>query len=259
MKNVLPLVCFFLFSLALGAQSPLRVEPTEVRKDVTASLLNDAYEEVSNIVIRNTSNRPLQIKWEEVVARQPAGWSISVCDEYGTYAPFSIANKSKRPISLAPGEATELYLHVQPNGRAGRAKVEVPLSLLTDPGKVLHTAVFDISIAGTQPAAAEAVPVLATPASAAPARPALNKRSPGIYPNPAVDRFYVNLPPGVELGRVDVLNTLGRRVKSYEGRLDENGYKIDTLPEGIYLIGLYDSQGKVIKTLRLLHRSGSGA
>lgn len=258
MKNILPFVCFFLFSLVLAAQSPLQVEPIEVRKDVTASLLNEAYEEVSNIVIRNTSNRPLQIKWEEVVARQPAGWSISVCDEYGTYAPFSISNKSKRPISLAPGETTELYLHVQPNGRAGRAKVEVPLSLLTDPGKILHTAVFDISIAGTQAATPTPVAVSAPPATQ-PAQPVVKKRGTSIYPNPAVDRFFVQLPPGVELGRVEILNTLGRRVKSYEGQLDENGYKIDSLPEGIYLIGLYDNQGKVIKTLRLLHRAGSGA
>jgi hypothetical protein len=258
MKKLLPLFFIFCFSGMLVAQSPLRVEPTEVRKDVTASLLNAAYEEVSNVVIRNTSNRPVQIKWEEVVARQPAGWSISVCDEYGTYAPFSIANKTKRPISLGPGEATELYLHVQPNGRAGRAKVEVPLSVLTDPGKILHTAIFDISITGAEPAP---TPNAATPAAAtsAPRRPATRSRSPGIYPNPAVDHFYVQLPPGVELGRVDILNTLGRRVKSFEGRLDENGYKIDSLPEGIYLIGLYDSQGKVIKTLRLLHRAGSGA
>jgi hypothetical protein len=256
MKKLLPLFLFFCCFGVLAAQSPLRVEPTEVRKDVTASLLNDAYEEVSNIVIRNISSRPLQIKWEEVVARQPAGWSISVCDEYGTYAPFSIANKTKRPISLGPGEATELYLHVQPNGRPGRAKIEVPLSVLTDPGKVLHTAVFDISIAGAEPTP---TPVTATPATTTPSRPAVKSRSPGIYPNPAVDRFYVQLPAGVELGRVEILNTLGRRVKSFEGSLDENGYKIDNLPEGIYLIGLYDSQGKVIKTLRLLHRAGSGA
>jgi hypothetical protein len=241
-------------SLALWAQSPLRVEPIEVRKDVAASLLDKAYEEVNNIVIRNISTRPLQVKWDEVIARQPAGWSISVCDEYGTYAPFSMANQTKRPINLSPGESAELYLHVQPNGRAGRAKIEVPLSLLTDPGKVLHTAIFDISISGAE--AVEATPT-STPVAAP--RPVVKPRGPSIYPNPAVDRFYVNLPANVELGRIDILNTLGRRVRSFEGGLDENGYKIDALPEGIYLIGLYDNQGKVIKTLRLLHRAGSGA
>jgi hypothetical protein len=256
MKQYLPLVFLFLFSTVLAAQSPLRVEPTEIRKDVAASLLNDAYEEVSNIVIRNTSTRPVQVKWEEVIARKPAGWSISVCDEYGTYAPFSLATRSKRPISLGPGESTELYLHVQPNGRAGRAKVEVPLSLLTDPGKVLHTAVFDISIAGAE--ATHEVPAVAVP-TAKPAAAMSKTRGPSVYPNPAVDRFFINLPANVVLGRVEILNTLGRSVKRFEGPLDENGYLIDALPEGIYLIGIYDNQGKVIKTLRLLHRAGSGA
>lgn len=254
MKQHLPLVFFFFLATALAGQSPLRVEPTEVRKDVAASLLNDAYEEVSNIVIRNTSTRPVQVKWDEVISRRPAGWSISVCDEYGTYAPFSSANRSKRPINLGPGESTELYLHVQPNGRSGRAKVEVPLSLLTDPGKVLHTAVFDISISGPE---ATEKPVAVKPVAAPPS--ATKARGPSIYPNPAVDRFFINLPADIELGRVEILNTLGRSVKRFEGALDENGYPIDALPEGIYLIGLYDSQGKVIKTMRLLHRAGSGA
>lgn len=244
MKQAILLTYLFLCVLAVSAQPLLRVEPSVLRKDVSVDLLDVSYEEVSKVSITNTSSRFLQVRWDRLVVQQPGNWEVSICDDLRTYPPFVNSNLDlgfgvNSPIELSPGESFDLYLNVKPYGSAGRATIEIPLSLLTDPGKVVQRAVFHVGIDDRQ----------------RPTRQASESRSATLYPNPAVDRFYVNLPAGQELGRVEIYNTLGRRVRNFPHTQDGLSYDVSGLPEGVYLVSLIDRSGKVIKTMRLLHRN----
>ena len=61
-------------------------------------------------------------------------------------------------------------------------------------------------------------------------------------------------PPGTKLGRIEVSNTLGNRLKRFDRPAGKDGYDVEGLPDGLYLISIYDDKGKKLKTLRLLHR-----
>jgi len=53
---------------------------------------------------------------------------------------------------------------------------------------------------------------------------------------------------------VEISNALGNRLRKYDRPDGKQGYDVENLPDGLYLISIYDDKGKKLKTLRLLHR-----
>ncbi len=258
MKHTL-LLLFFGLVLALPhgrSQSLLAVEPAIVNKQINIDLLDTDYEEVAKVTVRNTSERLLQLRYDRLVVQQPGEWETIVCDNLTAFPPFMVPNGEARqvsntPVQLAPGQTFDLYLTIKPQGQSGQATIEVPFSLITDPGKVVQTAVFHVRFDDLQ--------ALTPPAPVPPVVAATNGngKTPSIrlYPNPTTDRFYVSLPRNQQLGRIEVLNTLGRRVRTFDQTAEGASYDISGLPEGVYLVSLFDDKGKIIRTLRLLHRN----
>lgn len=245
-KFILLSVIVLAFISWVQAQTALRVEPSIVSKQVVIDQNDRNYEDVSKVTVRNTTDRILQLRWDRVVINMPDGWEVNVCENLVSYPPFRKANAAANapaPIELAPGETFDLYLTVKPYGQYGEASIEVPLSLITNPSQPIQTAAFNIRVDNDRQRSVEI----------SPARPTVTQ--PRIYPNPATDRFYVSLPRNVELGRVEIFNTLGRQVQAYERASSNEAFDISQLPEGVYLVSLYDLQGKPLRTLRLLHRS----
>lgn len=243
-----------MFSARITAQSLLAMEPGIVRKQVTVNLLNNAYEEVSKVSVRNTSGRTLRLRWNKVVVQQPAGWESQICDDYASYPPQATTNYDpmrgiNAPVVLAPGESFEMYLHLFPYGRAGDATIEIPFRLIGEGNTdVVQRAIFHVRIedqnnntsAGSAPSSGSNSRIVATGLR--------------IYPNPVDDRFYISNAPA-NLGRIDVVNALGRKVRSFERPEAAAGFNVSDLPEGVYMVSLVDDRGKIIRTLRMIRRA----
>lgn len=246
--STLSLVCVLLlfWCNSLFAQAiELGIVPNRVDKEVSVSLLDLDFEEISTIVLTNNDNRELQLQWEKTLINQPQGWESLVCSKTPNYAPFQNDSTSefvedRRPFRLAPGESLEFYLILRPNGKTGQGRIKLVFSDLTQPGKSLGEAVFNLQV-NRNPLAQQEEDS---------SKPKVLR----IYPNPAIENFFVEVPSSKKLGRVEVVNTLGRKLKTFDKPAGPEGYDIDDLPEGIYLINIYDADGNKLKTLRLFHR-----
>jgi hypothetical protein len=244
---------FCLFYIGLMGQSALALEPAVVRKQVAVNLLNNAYEEVAKVVVRNVSGRTLRVRWDKVTIQQPAGWETQICDDQASYPPQTTTNYDplrgiNAPVVLAPGASFELYMHFFPYGRPGEATLEVPLRLVGERStEVVQRAVFHMRVDDNSSATASPA-ITARNANAGNAAGAAIR----VYPNPVEDRFYISNAPN--LGRVEVVNALGRKVRSFDRPDASAGFNVSDLPEGVYLVSLIDDRGKTIRTLRMIRR-----
>ena len=68
-----------------------------------------------------------------------------------------------------------------------------------------------------------------------------------IYPNPTTE--YISVTDNSSVAYLYVYNIIGRRVKSFPV-FGGGQYSLRDLPDGMYLIGLVDANGKIMKTVR---------
>ncbi|PPK85090.1 putative secreted protein (Por secretion system target) [Neolewinella xylanilytica] len=242
---MLPLLTL-LSCLTLAAQNgaALRVEPAEISKVIRVDNIDEDFEDVSTVVVTNNSGRTIQLLRENVVRESPRSWSYTALDRASRTTPYVVSADDRqqgRQISLRPGESATFFVVLRPEGIAGTGTTELRFSDLTFPGTTLASASISTTVARQDsqtdpPGSTEAATTVR------------------LYPNPATDRFFVETPRSVRLGRVEVTNTLGRRIKSFSGESGADGFDIATLPDGLYLISIFDDSGRKLRTLRLLHR-----
>ena len=73
-----------------------------------------------------------------------------------------------------------------------------------------------------------------------------------LFPNPASESFSVTEAENID--RIILYNMTGRQVRTFEG-CNDNPHYIGDLPNGLYLVTLFNDQSGVVKTLRLMKRS----
>lgn len=258
MKTLL-LLLFSIFGLTLSAQpSSLRVEPANVVKEVVVDDLDEDYQDITTVTVTNTSRRDVQLVQRAEVKTAPRSWAYGVFGRRNQLAPYPMDRTDLdegRPVRLGAGQSASFVLVLQPDGISGEGTVEVVFSDMNVPGKTLATAVFSTKILRRPRVDAGSPPDLGTEAASRPA--AASRPTPTtvrLYPNPARENFFVEAPPGTDIGRVEVANTLGNRLRKFNGPAGPDGYDIENLPDGLYLVYIYDKNGKKLKTLRLLHR-----
>lgn len=69
-----------------------------------------------------------------------------------------------------------------------------------------------------------------------------------VFPNPMIDFFGINNDEVV--GGVVIFNTVGRKIKSFEGQKSEH-YNVADLPAGIYLVQILNKSNKIVQTQRI--------
>lgn len=231
-------------------QAALRIEPANVTKEVVVDDLEEGYQDITHITVTNTSERTLTVAPEQVTGKKPSDWTYGTYSRRNQSAPFVLPQnkeEAKQPVTLNPGESASFAVVLDSEGVTGQGTVGLIFTDRSLPGVTLGTANFTTRIVRRATATNSAGSQINRPRRPIPT-------TVNLYPNPARERFFIEAPAGVRLGRIDVANALGKRLKSFDKPNGEEGYDIEKLPDGLYLISIYDDRGKKLKTLRLLHR-----
>lgn len=72
-----------------------------------------------------------------------------------------------------------------------------------------------------------------------------------VFPNPTSQFFSISETKGIS--KLGVFNLVGKEMRSFEAVSGEK-YNVGDLPNGMYLIQLFDSDKKIVSTLRLQKR-----
>jgi hypothetical protein len=256
MKALLLLPSLMLSILGFCQEEVLRVEPANVVQEIVVDNLDESYQDVTTFVVTNNSRRLIQLAYELRMGEKPRSWNYGIFNGSTSSTPYRLDQNTSSPgqsVPLAPGQSATFFIILEPDGISGSGRAEVLFSDLTIPGRTLATATFATKILRR--------PMLngnsSTASGLTDTAPAQSRPTPTtvrLYPNPARERFFVEAPQGTKIGRVEVSNTLGRRLRRFDQPAGEEGYDIEQLPDGLYLISIFDHQGKKLKTLRLLHR-----
>ncbi len=70
-----------------------------------------------------------------------------------------------------------------------------------------------------------------------------------LYPNPAGDYFRIE--NGVNIKDIEIINVLGKTIKTFSAQSQSDNFYIGDLSTGLYLVRMSDKNKSVIKTIRL--------
>lgn len=251
MKQSLLVLLLALCSCCFAQRNTLRVEPANVGKDVVLEEIEKGYQDVTTVTVTNTGDQTIQVVSQQVVIGKPRAWRYGTFNRRSQSSAYTItpANQGNgQPVSLRPGASASFQVVLEPAGVAGDGRVEVRFLNGSASGKQIGKATVTTEITQRNASAAGGQNGGGNFSS----RPV--PTSVNLFPNPARERFFVEAPPGTTIGRVEISNALGNRLRKYDRKDGKQGYDIDNLPDGLYLISIYDDKGKKLKTLRLLHR-----
>ena len=161
----------------------------------------------------------------------PISWFSWICDKNLCYDPSVNSCPPNKPNVLAAGDSMELQVHVNPANTEGSANYE--LNVIDDAGNVLSTINGQILVNSTT------------------AVKDLNASKLTVYPNPTQDFFQVSDTPGLRY--IELFNIVGSKMKSFDA-IPQKQYYVGDMTDGIYLVRLVTSSGKIIKTIRLSKR-----
>ncbi len=210
----------FLFIGNLVAQDILTLSPNPISIAVKTSDLDIA----AKATLKNNSKDTLIVKWTRKIESITQGWSSAVCDKNFCYVPTVDTMK----LLMAPGESSNMDVHIYPMGITGSAKVSLKIEALGKVGNIVTgTYLFNQST---------------------PLKSNVEKESVQLYPNPAQDYFMVTSP--VVLGKIELYNITGDKAKVYYAYKNKR-YYIDDIPSGIYLARMINLQEEIVKTVVL--------
>jgi hypothetical protein len=227
------LLCFFLLPVLAGStwgQISISVNPG------TFSLTGHPSNNDVNIHIEVTNNSPFDafILWSRVVESAPAGWLTWICDKNLCYLPTANACSPTKPNILAPGEKMDFQIHVNPGNVEGCTPYDITFLDYENPEVVIGQASGEVCISNT-------VSTKGNP----------SQSNLTVFPNPTSDYFQVTETPGLKT--IELFNIVGNKVRSFDA-LPNKQYAVGDLTDGIYLVRMMTSTGKIIKTIRLSKR-----
>lgn len=232
----------------------LRVEPANVAKDVVVERSDKAYQDITTVTVTNTSGGRLQFSCKSVIIGKPSSWKYGAFSRHNRTSPYvlrgSNGGKIKSDFTLSPGESKVFYLVLEPGNVVGDGRAELVFYETGNPAKVLGKSIITTEF--SQGSSGSSAGTGNSSNSDFNSRPAPS--SVRLFPNPARENFFVESPAGVNVGRIEISNALGNRLRKFDRPPGKDGYNVSDLPDGLYLISIYDKQGKKLKTLRLLHR-----
>lgn len=228
-KALLYLFLLFLSSSIFGQDPVISLTPNPQYEEGSASTSVIQ----ADVVVKNVSDQELNLLWRRVIISTPQGWLSQICDKRLCYLPEVSQCPEAYPNHLLPGEEITMRVDILPQGVAGQGEIHVEL--------------FDINDQETVLATIEAHFTTATTSTNGPSGKADLK----IYPNPTSN--YFKLSNYESISKLSIYNIVGNAVRDFIVSGDDS-YAVADLPEGIYLVRLFDHRKNVIKTVRLSKR-----
>lgn len=212
----------FLLSIGLSSQTVLVISPASSSVTVKSTDLDVA----AKASLKNNSKDTIIVKWTRKIENITQGWSSAVCDKNFCYIPTVDSMR----LIMAPGESSNMDIHVYPGGISGSAKVSLTIEQIGKPEtRVNATYLFN-----------QSTPVKSD-----------DKDAIQLYPNPTQDYFMVNSP--TVIGKIELYNITGEKAKVYYAYKNKR-YYIDDIPSGIYMARLFNLQEEILKTVILKKR-----
>lgn len=235
MKQTILLFAFILSTaLVIEAQVSLVFTPQTIEKEGIADP-NDLFMEIlGKAYVVNEGDEPVSIQW----VRNPdilEEWETMICDNNQCY-PAQVSSNIMEdlglnaPITLNPGDTTNIDVHLRPRGVAGEGTVTMQIFDIANPDEVAVSADFIFT------------------ASLPSSTNDLNTTPLTVFPNPTAD--YFNIRGGNGVDRVVLYNVLGREMRSFNVAPGQR-YYIGDLPNGLYLASMVNDNKGIVKTLRL--------
>jgi len=70
-----------------------------------------------------------------------------------------------------------------------------------------------------------------------------------VYPNPMKDVFYIKTADGLIVERIEIIDVLGRILKTFDKTTNTEPYELGNLSSGVHLIKISSNQGELIKRI----------
>lgn len=235
---ILSLSLFAFLTTETRAQVTLAFTPETV--DISDYINPDDldYELIGYATVKNESSETVSLRWERTFIQKPESWDIQVCDLNQCYSQVVYSNIATdigldMPVVLAPGEETNMDVHLRPMGSSGFAEVRIDVALSSAPDDILvsGTYTFDALIASTNQS--NPIPVR-------------------LYPNPTTDYFQLQGEVN-KVKTVAVYNIIGRQIRTFQTNVDSRFY-VGDIPNGLYLVSLLDKNNRMLHTFRLNKR-----
>lgn len=227
-KPILSILISF-FTLGLMAQTMVSVSPNPKFEEGLATTTVIA----ADVTVKNESDQELTLLWRRVIIQTPQGWLTQICDKRLCYLPEVSQCPEEYPNVLAPGEEIEMRVDVLPQGVVGEGEIHVELFESSNPDEILATIVTHFTTTSTSVAET------------------FGKADLKLYPNPTSDYFRLNNTSSVS--KLQIYNIVGNAVREFYVSGNES-YPVADLPQGMYLVRMYDKNNQVLKTVRLSKR-----
>ncbi len=247
-KTLLPLVTLSLLALSIQAQV-LSFSPSNVLdapfSGVNLTVSNDL--EVY-LAVTNITNEVLDLKWiREVPSSCSSIWESQVCDNNYCYLEhistnYDPANGYLDIFTLKANETfDEFVFHVKPGDQPGCCPYMIHFFDINNWDDTLATLHINVSV--NTPDCTFIV------SDAKEQQEAANIK---VFPNPTANAF--SLTENEVIKQVSIFNILGRQVKTFQSNSNQQ-YDIADLANGLYLVGMMNQNGEVLKTVRLFKQA----
>jgi Secretion system C-terminal sorting domain len=133
-------------------------------------------------------------------------------------------------VTLGAGEEGRMDVHIYPNRIIGAAVVEIKVTEVGNSNNTTTAVYYFNTPVGTKDLMKKAANVR-------------------IYPNPVVDHFSI-IDDNDVIETIAIYNMIGRQVRTFKAS-EEAKYHIGDLPDGMYLIRFYSTNGVMVKILRI--------
>jgi hypothetical protein len=222
-KNIYLILSLFLLSVGLSAQE-FEVTPVNPTYYFT---LNPAMDQdfANHATITNNTNQVLSLHWFRQVDYIPSGWESAICDRVCYFT--SVGSKS---LTLQPNEALDFDVHTYTRMNPGDSAMITMKVIEIGTTDTLEAVYRFLGASGTSQQEISDI---------------------SVYPNPTTDYFQINREENI--GEIHLYNIVGRKVKIYDGR-ENNVFDVSDLRSGVYLVRIFGTNKRVIKTVRLNKR-----
>lgn len=228
MKRILLLVAFSIASYISFGQievdaSYLNIEGSEMTTDIE-----------HHFDIINTTGEELNVFWELVESDDfPSEWDTNICDGNLCYTQWVRNCPEGSPNVFQPNQTQDWRLHVKPKGVIGTGQITLRIYVPQASGDSLSVDhVFQIAAGTSSTVELDLAELL-------------------IYPNPATD--YIQIRNDESIKQINVYNVVGKQLRSFNHTAGQS-HGVQDLNKGIYLVRLMNTQGEVVKSMKLSKR-----